>query len=231
MRGRQVKYLPSELGRLSSRLADSPARPATKMATREEFEETASGGSNQVNCSQVKKKSKQKHRKHRKTAQAGCHIKLPVSRASALLCIVLLHNCLAGQQTTLTSEASASELMEPRITIQPNDLIVIEGESTELNCDAEGQPAPIIEWYHNGVFISSSTPTRTTMGGSIQFLDIRPAQASGAAGAVATVANELRPSDTGTYYCLAKNSLGTAKSRNASLQVACKYTFTIKSTS
>lgn len=29
--------------------------------------------------------------------------------------------------------------------------------------------------------------------------------------------------DTGTYYCLAKNEVGKAKSRNATLEVACKF--------
>lgn len=106
----------------------------------------------------------------------------------------------------------------PRITIQPNDLIAIEGESTELNCDAEGQPEPIIEWYHNGQLIKASTQSRTTMGGSIQFLDIRPTTTSNSQ----VTKQQQASTDTGIYYCLARNSLGIAKSRNASLQVACK---------
>lgn len=118
----------------------------------------------------------------------------------------------------------------PRITIQPNDLIAIEGESAELNCDADGQPEPSIEWYHNGQLIKASKHSRTTMGGSIQFLDIRP-QPSLINSNINTNnnngnnnnINKQDQSDTGIYYCLAKNSLGQAKSRNASLQVACKY--------
>lgn len=100
----------------------------------------------------------------------------------------------------------------PRITIQPNDLIAIEGETTELNCDAEGQPKPTIDWYHNGRLIRT-THLRTIMGGSIQFLDVRPDWKS---------SQQQAASDAGTYYCLARNSLGSAQSRNASLQVACK---------
>lgn len=110
----------------------------------------------------------------------------------------------------------------PRITIQPNDLIAIEGESAELNCDADGQPEPSIEWYHNGQLIKASKHSRTTMGGSIQFLDIRP-PSSFINSNINTNINKQDQSDTGIYYCLAKNSLGQAKSRNASLQVACKY--------
>lgn len=103
-----------------------------------------------------------------------------------------------------------------RITIQPQDLIAIEGESTELNCDAEGDPKPSIEWYHNGQLIKSFTQSRTTMGGSIQFLDIRPSGPS-------SRDNVEQGSDAGVYHCLAKNQYGEARSRNATLQVACKY--------
>lgn len=114
------------------------------------------------------------------------------------------------------SAASGLSEMAPRITIQPSDLVAIEGESAELNCDAEGEPEPSIEWYHNGQLIKASTHSRTTMAGSIQFLDIRPPTPT------STATSNSKPSDTGIYYCLARNSLGQARSRNASLQVACK---------
>lgn len=122
--------------------------------------------------------------------------------------LLLLHNKI------IVVEADSA----PRITIQPNDLVAIEGESAELNCDVDGQPEPTIEWYHNGQLIKSSTQSRTTMGGSIQFLDIRPQSSS-----INNNGKQHQTSDTGIYYCLARNSLGHARSRNASLQVACKY--------
>lgn len=128
--------------------------------------------------------------------------------------LLLLDNCCL-------KSCSAIE-MAPRITIQPNDLIAIEGESAELNCDAEGEPEPTIEWYHNGQLIKSSTHSRTTMGGSIQFLDIRPSTLSTTSSSSTGSSPQHKPTDTGIYYCLARNSLGETKSRNASLQVACK---------
>lgn len=121
--------------------------------------------------------------------------------------IVLLFFMSVGCNSVMTEAGNYA----PRITVQPYDMIAIEGESIELNCDAEGSPQPIIEWYHNGQLIKVSTQSRTTMGGSIQFLDIRsPSSAS-------------KQTDAGVYYCEARNPLGVARSKNASLQVACKY--------
>lgn len=115
----------------------------------------------------------------------------------------------------------------PRITIHPNNLIAVEGESTELNCDAEGEPQPQIEWYHNGQLIKASSQSRTTMGGSIQFLDIRSSSPSNSSSSqLPSASAQTVGGDAGIYHCLARNSLGQERSKNASLQVACKYTTT-----
>ena len=37
------------------------------------------------------------------------------------------------------------------------------------------------------------------------------------------VTHSRRESDSGVYWCLARNSVGTARSKNATLIVACKY--------
>lgn len=162
--------------------------------------------------------AKNEHRAHRTNSPRRTKLSSTSSHSNhPLVCMLPL--LLLLLQFTMTLVLLFADLIEasselaPRITIQPNDLIAIEGESTELNCDAEGEPEPTIEWYHNGQLIKASTHSRTTMGGSIQFLDIRPAS---------TATLNGKPSDIGIYYCLARNSLGQAKSRNASLQVACK---------
>lgn len=54
----------------------------------------------------------------------------------------------------------------------------------------------------------SSTSHRLILDNSLLFLYVN--------------AKKGEDSDTGTYYCLAKNEVGKAKSRNATLEVACK---------
>lgn len=127
-----------------------------------------------------------------------------------LLYLILLYAIRLDCYDDVTSCLVSADT-PPHITTQPIDLIAVEGESAELSCDAEGEPEPTIEWYHNEQLVRQSS-ARTTLGGSIQFLDIRPNQFK----------PNSRQSDAGIYYCLARNSAGQAKSRNASLQVACK---------
>lgn len=148
----------------------------------------------------------------------------PLARFSVLIAAVMsvIVYCLSSccfKASIVVCESVTGDTGGPvRITVQPNDLIAIEGESAELNCDAEGEPEPTIEWFHNGQPIKSSTNTRTTLGGSIQFLDVRP-NTPGLEG------QQQQQSDAGVYHCLARNQHGQARSRNATLKVACKYKF------
>lgn len=148
---------------------------------------------------------------HKRLSKTPMSKFLKAARMGAALLSLLLLASLIGPELRV----EASDEMAPRITIQPNDLIVTEGESSEMNCDAEGWPTPTIDWYHNGHNITSKTRSRTTLGGSIMFLDVKPTTSGG------------WQSDTGTYHCVARNSLGQATSRNASLQVACKLNIAI----
>ena len=93
----------------------------------------------------------------------------------------------------------------------PSDITVDKYEPATLNCKADGKPEPAINWYKNGEKVHTSVdgaahrvllPT-----GSLFFLK---------------VAQNGRDSDAGTYWCVAKNKLGTARSHNAILQVAGK---------
>lgn len=101
----------------------------------------------------------------------------------------------------------------PRIAEDPSDLIVSKGEPATLNCKAEGRPIPSIEWYKDGerVETDKDDPRSHRMllpSGSLFFLRI--------------VHGRRSKPDEGVYTCVARNYLGEAISRNASLEVAGK---------
>uniref|UniRef100_A0A8C4DZL3 Roundabout, axon guidance receptor, homolog 3 (Drosophila) n=1 Tax=Dicentrarchus labrax TaxID=13489 RepID=A0A8C4DZL3_DICLA len=111
------------------------------------------------------------------------------------------------QQTTLTQLEDAA----PRVIEHPSDLIVSKGEPATLNCKAEGRPTPMVEWYKDGERVETDRedPRSHRMllpSGSLFFLRI--------------VHGRRSKPDEGVYVCVARNYLGEAVSRNASLEVA-----------
>ncbi|XP_063059336.1 roundabout homolog 3 [Engraulis encrasicolus] len=99
----------------------------------------------------------------------------------------------------------------PRILEHPSDLIVSKGEPATLNCKAEGRPTPTVEWYKDGERVETDRddPRSHRMllpSGSLFFLRI--------------VHGRRSKPDEGVYVCVARNYLGEAVSRNASLEVA-----------
>lgn len=112
-----------------------------------------------------------------------------------------------------TGSRARFEDSTPRIVEDPSDLIVSKGEPATLNCKAEGRPAPSIEWYKDGerVETDKDDPRSHRMllpSGSLFFLRI--------------VHGRRSKPDEGVYTCVARNYLGEAISRNASLDVASK---------
>ncbi|KAG8183570.1 hypothetical protein JTE90_025130 [Oedothorax gibbosus] len=90
----------------------------------------------------------------------------------------------------------------PRITEHPSDVLVRKHEPATLNCKAEGRPTPVVRWFKGGTPVHD-TPNRMLLpSGSLFFLHVMHAK------------------DTGTYWCQATNDAGTARSRNATLEVA-----------
>ncbi|XP_062242078.1 LOW QUALITY PROTEIN: roundabout homolog 2-like [Platichthys flesus] len=99
----------------------------------------------------------------------------------------------------------------PRIVEHPSDLIVSKGEPATLNCKAEGRPTPTVEWYKDGERVEtdkddSRSHRMLLPSGSLFFLRI--------------VHGRRSKPDEGAYICVARNYLGEAVSRNASLEVA-----------
>ncbi|KAG7321591.1 hypothetical protein KOW79_014449 [Hemibagrus wyckioides] len=113
------------------------------------------------------------------------------------------------------SQAGGSRLRQedypPRIVEHPSDLIVSKGEPATLNCKAEGRPTPTVEWYKDGERVEtdkddSRSHRMLLPTGSLFFLKI--------------VHGRRSKPDEGAYVCVARNYLGEAVSRNASLEVA-----------
>ncbi|XP_034024260.1 roundabout homolog 2 isoform X4 [Thalassophryne amazonica] len=99
----------------------------------------------------------------------------------------------------------------PRIVEHPSDLIVSKGEPATLNCKAEGRPNPTVEWYKDGERVETDKDDQRSHrmllpSGSLFFLRI--------------VHGRRSKPDEGAYVCVARNYLGEAVSRNASLEVA-----------
>lgn len=93
----------------------------------------------------------------------------------------------------------------PRITEQPADVVVRKHEPVTLSCGADGEPPPRITWFHEGRPVRNSATRMPLPDGQLFFLH---------------VLHGRRDQDTGTYWCVASNAHGEARSRNASLEVA-----------
>uniref|UniRef100_A0A4W5NIN5 Roundabout, axon guidance receptor, homolog 3 (Drosophila) n=1 Tax=Hucho hucho TaxID=62062 RepID=A0A4W5NIN5_9TELE len=111
----------------------------------------------------------------------------------------------------LTDNKSHNRDAPPRIVEHPSDLIVSKGEPATLNCKAEGRPSPMVEWYKDSERVETDRedPRSHRMllpSGSLFFLRI--------------VHGRRSKPDEGVYVCVARNYLGEAVSRNASLEVA-----------
>ncbi|MEE6484549.1 hypothetical protein FKM82_013905 [Ascaphus truei] len=124
-----------------------------------------------------------------------------------IICLVI-----AFSADVLLLEGSKSRLEEfsPLIIDHPADLVVRRDQPATLNCRAEGNPKPTIEWYRNGEYVETSkddahSQRTLLLDGSLFFFRLNQRKGK---------------TDEGVYTCLARNPLGTAFSRNASLYIA-----------
>ncbi|KAI5717445.1 hypothetical protein M8J77_006020 [Diaphorina citri] len=95
----------------------------------------------------------------------------------------------------------------PRITEHPASAVVPRHEPTTLNCKADGYPEPRIEWYKDGSLVSAEIGSHRILlpAGSLFFLSL---------------VHGKKDTDSGVYWCVARNELGFARSKNATLDVA-----------
>ncbi|XP_044137922.1 roundabout homolog 4 isoform X3 [Bufo gargarizans] len=123
---------------------------------------------------------------------------------ASVTCVFFLVIMVCGADNVLLqgSKSRTDDFM-PRIIEHPSDLVVRRDQPGIMNCRAEGNPEPTIEWYRNGESVNFSKGHNSLIpGGSLFFLHIKGR------------------SDEGVYTCLARNHLGVAISRNASLSIA-----------
>ena len=97
-------------------------------------------------------------------------------------------------------------------------MTVPKNEPLTLNCKAEGIPEPEIKWFKDGIEVPTapSNPESHRVilpTGSLFFL---------------RVIQNKKEHDGGIYWCEASNKVGSARSKNATLEVAGNSTIILK---
>ncbi|RVE53566.1 hypothetical protein evm_001707 [Chilo suppressalis] len=94
----------------------------------------------------------------------------------------------------------------PRIKEHPVDTIVGRSEPATLRCVSEGKPKPVIHWYKDGSPLApTDNPHRVLLEDGLLFLRVMRGK---------------KESDEGVYWCVARNTVGEAVSKNATLTIA-----------
>ena len=89
-------------------------------------------------------------------------------------------------------------------------MTVMRNDPATLRCSFSGNPPPEVTWYRDGEALEPKGHRLVLPDGALFFLRVTQGRGGRTGG------------DAGNYWCVARNSLGVARSRNATLTVACK---------
>ena len=88
-------------------------------------------------------------------------------------------------------------MCKPAFSKPLQDLTVRDGDQLVLTCIVKGDPEPHINWYKNGISVTSSDIMDLKYKGGVATLKI----------------NEIFPEDEGVFSCSASNSIGTVDTK------------------
>ena len=90
----------------------------------------------------------------------------------------------------MTGSSSSVLPGTPTITVEPADTVVDAGTTVVLNCQAEGEPTPTIEWSRQGRPLLGNDRFASLSNGSLRI-------------------SSAQKEDTAEYECVARNLLGS----------------------
>uniref|UniRef100_A0AAZ3SJS1 Hemicentin 1 n=1 Tax=Oncorhynchus tshawytscha TaxID=74940 RepID=A0AAZ3SJS1_ONCTS len=104
--------------------------------------------------------------------------------AGNYMCVATNDAGVVEKSVTLTLQSS------PSITVEPVETVVDAGTTVLLNCRAEGEPTPVIEWSRQGSPLLGNERFTTLSNGSLRL-------------------TSAQKEDTAEYQCVARNLLGS----------------------
>ena len=105
-----------------------------------------------------------------------------------------------------------SNLVAPEITKHPQDTTTTEGSNVLLTCNAIGNPVPTFSWTINGSAVNAAANPRISLSSENKEL---------------TLTNLNRTYSGNQYRCVANNIKGNVTSNAATLNIQCKYYFSL----
>lgn len=91
---------------------------------------------------------------------------------------------------------------------QPSDVVAEKNSPADLKCGVSESSKATIHWLHDGVKVEDDSKRVTMADGSLHFF---------------RVTRNRKRTHAGIYQCVASNSYGTVRSRNASLIVGSEF--------